>query len=187
MGLMGLVRGMAPRGGLFAVFRVIPAAQVALRVVLLATGGVALGLAQGGWSMPGGLVVLVGAAALYGSLAAPEGVLPGMVVGAVLLAWLLRWGLHDAAPVAGTVVLAVLLYLFHTTAALLAALPPAARVGRAVLVRWYSRAFDVSLLAVVFGLVTMTTDRVSGGLWVDLFGLAGVVVLAAIPVLLTRR
>lgn len=187
MGLMRLVRGMVPWSGSFAVFRVMPAAQVALRVVLVATGGVALGLAQGGWSMPGGLVVMVGAAALYGSLAAPEGALPGMVVGAVVLAWLLRWGLHDTAPVAETVVLAVLLYLFHTTAALLAALPPAARVDRAVMVRWYSRAFGVSLLAVVFGLAAMTTDRASGGLLVDLVGLAGVIVLAAVPVLLTHR
>jgi hypothetical protein len=188
MGLTNLPRRLHSRlGVLFAVLRVMPAAQVALRVVLLTTGGVALYLAQGGWSMPGGLVVLVGVAALFGSLAAPESVGPGIAVGAAALAWLLRWGLHDPVPATDTVVLAVLVYLFHTTAALLAALPPAAEVVSTVLVRWYSRALGVSLLTVLFGLVAMLAGRASGGMLVDLLGLAGVVVLAAVPVLLTRR
>ncbi|HEX5494274.1 MAG TPA: hypothetical protein VFX70_06855, partial [Mycobacteriales bacterium] len=86
-----------------------------------------------------------------------------------------------------TAVLAALLYLFHTTAALLAALPPVARVEPAVLVRWYGHAAGVLVLAEAVGLAMSLAGRVTGGILVDLVGLAGVVVLAGVPVLLARR
>lgn len=172
---------------LFAVFRVMPAAQVALRVVLLATGGASLVVAQGAWGIPGGLVELVGAVALLGTVAAPESSGAGMVIGAAALTWLLRWGLHESAPMATTLVLAVLLYLFHTTSALLAVLPPGARIAPAVLTRWYSRVAGVLLLGVLFGVVALAVGRVAGGIGVDLLGLVGAVALVAVLVLLARR
>lgn len=180
-----LVSGPASRlRTLRAVFRVMPAAQVALRVVLLVSGGASLVLAQGRWALPGGLAVLLGAAALLGTVLAPESPGAGMVVGAAVVAWVLRWGVHQHVPAVPTVLLAVLLYLCHTTAALLAVLPPVATVDRAVLVRWYLRALAVSASAVLLGAVALATGRVAGGILVDLLGLVGVVVLAGIPVLL---
>lgn len=170
-----------------AVLGVMPAVQVALRVVLLACGGVALAVAQGGWSMPGGLVVLVGVAALLGTVAAPESIGAGLVIGAAALAWVFRFGLHAPVPAGGTVLLATLLYAFHTTAALLAGLPPLARIDPVVLVRWYVRAAGVLLAGVLGGVVALLAGRVTGGIAVDLLGLVGVVVLAAVPLLLTAR
>jgi hypothetical protein len=187
-GPAGWARRLARRAGAAAgAVRGTPRSQLLLRVLLLLDGGAALALSAEAGTLPGRAVVFLGAVALVASLAAPAGLAPAGVVAAAVLGWVLRYGLHGQVPAAATVVLAVVLYLFHDLAALVAALPPTAPVGRDVLGRWYAVSLAVAVVTVPVGVAVLVADGVEGGRAVDLLGMLGVVALAGVPVLLARR
>lgn len=186
--LAGWARWLAARSAAAAVaVRGTPPSQLVLRVVLLLDGGLALALSAQTGGLPGRTVAFLGGLGLVVSVAAPGGLAPAGVLAAAGTGWVLRHGLHGQVPAAATVVLAVALYLFHDLAALLAATPVTAPVGRDVLGRWYAVTVAVAAVSVPVGVGALGLDRgVGGGRAVDVVGLLGVVALAAVPVLLSR-
>lgn len=161
-------------------------ATVLLRVTMLLTGAVALVVAPGGRLVTPGLIALVGAIALIGAVGWPDGAGPAVVLGAAALAWTVRYGVGRA-PVLPTVVLALALALHHQAAALAAAVPPTATVDRAVLARFGRHGAVVLGLSAAVAVVALGVGRPGGSVPLEVAGLVAVVLVTAVPVLLSRR
>lgn len=163
----------------------LPAEQLALRGVLLAAGGLALLVAPAGRLAGAGLVALVGVPAVLTAAVRPDGSAPTAVLGAAAGAWALRYGVH-AAPLGPALALAALLYLHHTTAALCAAVPPAAAIDRGVLLRWAGQVAAVlGLTAAAAGGLRLIGARAASPA-LELAGLVAAVGVAGLLVLLAR-
>jgi hypothetical protein len=154
-----------------------------LRAVLVVAGAVALSVAWGGGLTP--LLVVLGAGGVLAAALHPGGLGPAVVLGTVALAWATDSGLADA-PVGGTLLIAVALAVHHQAAALAAALPPTARVERAVLVRFGRHGALVLALSAPVALLALAVARPGGSVPLELLGLAAAVTAAAVPVLLGR-
>jgi hypothetical protein len=156
---------------------------VVLRVLLFVAGAGAL---AAGWGGPASaLLIALGGIGLVASVVNPGGLGPAGVIGAAAAAWAFRYGVQDA-PIAGTVLLALALAVHHQTAALAAALPSAARVQRAVLVRFARHGgLVLALTAVVAGLALGVT-RPGGSVPLELLGLIAAVAAITVPVVLSR-
>lgn len=166
--------------------RVMTPAQLTLRGVLLVTGVTALALASPS-DGPQWVVMVIGALALLRSVGAPDGLAPLCVIAAVGANWTLRFTGDEQVPAVVTVLLAVSLYVFHTTAALVAGLPAAARIAPGTLRRWWARDAAVMVAGIAFGAAAFAVGGLGGGLLVDLLSLAGVLAVTGVLVLLARR
>jgi hypothetical protein len=155
---------------------------VVLRALLFAAGAGAL---AAGWDgRTSVLPVALGAMGLVAALVNPGGLGPAAVIGGAAAAWAIRYGVHDA-PIAGTMLLALALAVHHQAAALAAALPSAARVQRAVLVRFARHGGLVLALTAVVGLALGVT-RPGGSVPLELLGLVAAVAAITVPVVLSR-
>ena len=76
------------------------------------------------------------------------------MIGGAAAAWVARYG-GDPAPAAGTVLLALALAVHHQAAGLAAALPPTARVDRAIVVRFARHGGLVLAAAAVVAVVAL--------------------------------
>ena len=156
---------------------------LALRALVGVSGVLAL---LPGWApgVPAG-AVLLGLLGLAGAVLRPGSAAPAGVLVAAAVAWTAKHG-TDLPPAAATLLVASAVATHHQAAALAAALPAAARVDRAVLVRFARHAGLVLVLsAVVAGLALGLPDR-PGSVPLELLGLAAAVLAAALPVLLGR-
>jgi hypothetical protein len=132
-----------------------------------------------------GLFALVAAPALVAAAIEPAGIGPTVVLGAAALAWVLRYG-SDPAPAEATLLLALALYLFHTSAALAGAMPPTARIEPAVLLRWALHTVVALGLAGGLAAAVYALGRPSGSVSLELAGIVAVLVAAAVPAVLGR-
>lgn len=166
--------------------RRMPPTQLALRGVLVGSGGLALLVAPGGRLVVSGLLALLAVPALVVAAARPDGAGPAVVLGAAAAAWTTRYGVA-AAPLGTTLALAAALYLHHLTAALLAGTPPAAAVDADVLARWGAHAALV--LGVTGGIAALAgaLGRPGPSVPLELAGIGVALALAAVLVLLARR
>jgi hypothetical protein len=163
----------------------LPAEQLVLRAVIGVAGGLALLIAPAGQLVGAGLIALLAVPALAAAVLRPDGAGPAGVLGAAIGAWAVRYGV-TAAPLATAFVLSALLYVHHLTAALCAAVPPAAAIDREVLLRWAVHAAGVLALtgAAAGGLGLLGRPAPSAPL--ELLGIGAAVALAALLVLLAR-
>lgn len=161
-------------------------AVLAIRVLVVGSGAVALLVAPGGELVVAGMIAVVGLVGLYAAAVRPDGGGPAFVLGAAALAWVVRYG-QQPPSVAATLVLAVALAVHHQAAALAAALPPTAHVDTAVLVRFGLHAAVVLLLAGAVAVVALAAARPGGSVSLELASLVAVALVVAVPVLLSRR
>jgi hypothetical protein len=155
-----------------------------VRAVMLVAGAAALLGAGWGGGFP--LVgVILGVLGLAAAGIQPGGLGPAVVIGGTAAAWLVRYG-GDPAPAAGTVLLALGLAVHHQAAGLAAALPPTARVDRAILVRFARHGGLVLAAAAVVGALALLLARPAGSSSLELLGVVAVVIAVAVPVLLSR-
>lgn len=166
-----------------ALVRTVPAAQLGLRAVLLVTGAVALVLATQ-WRVPQAPLAVTAGAALLVVVVAPASSAPLAVMAVVSANWVLHFS--EAPPIARTAVLALVLYLFHTTAALCGAVPVTARLDPALLRSWYRSALGVLGGSVLVGVVAYAVDRQPSAVWLDVVGLLGVIAVVCLPVVVDR-
>jgi hypothetical protein len=157
---------------------------LAVRAVLLVAGAGALVAAGWGGGYPL-VAVVVGALGLLAAGAQPDGFGPAVLIGAAATAWVLRYG-GEAAPAAGTVLLALALAVHHQAAGLAAALPPTAPVGRSILVRFARHGALVLAAAAVIGALALLAARPAGSSSLELLAVVAVVVAVVVPVLLSR-
>jgi hypothetical protein len=157
---------------------------LAVRAVLLVAGaGALLGAGWGGgYPLVG---VIHGALGLAAAVIQPAGLGPAVVIGGVAGAWVLRYG-GDPAPAAGTVLLALALAVHHQAAGLATALPPTARVDRAIVVRFVRHGGLVLAAAAVVGAAALLLAHPAGSSSLELLGVVAVVVAVIVPVLLSR-
>jgi hypothetical protein len=165
--------------------RRMPIVQLVLRAVLLASGALALLVAPGGRLVVPGVLAIAAAAALVAGVIQPGGAGPTVVLGVAAFDWALRYG-SDPAPAGATLLLAVTLYLHHTTAALAAAVPPTARIEQEVVLRWIGHTVGVLALAGGVALAVSAAGRPAASVPLELAGILAVVLLAAVPALLGR-
>lgn len=175
-------------------------ARTTLEPLLVRVGVFAAGLAGLLVAAPSGLPPAV-LAALAGSAAlpalAPRGPFVTLLVLAAVTGWLLDTGVS---VIAGTgaggqvpqpgrlLLLAGLLYLVHTLAALAAALPHDAVVSPEVPTRWLGRALGVILAATVLSILVLAgLGEFATGQTYPVVALGGVVVAVAMSTLLRGR
>jgi hypothetical protein len=159
-------------------------AGLALRALLFAAAAGALALPAVGGGLP--LVpVVVGLLGLLSAVIRPGGAGPAVVIGGAALGWILRYG-TGAAPVLGTVLLALALAVHHQCATLAAAVPPGARIDRSILVRYGRYGGFVLALSVVVGVLALAAAPPAGSAPLELLAVAAVVVVVLVPVLLSR-
>ncbi|MEN3361302.1 MAG: hypothetical protein V7637_5284 [Mycobacteriales bacterium] len=163
----------------------LPPAQLALRSALAGTGGLALLVAPAGQLVGAGLVALLGVPALLAAVLRPDGAGPAVVLGAAAAAWAMRYGVA-AAPLAGALALAALLYLHHLTAALCAVMPVTASVEPELLLRWGAQAAGVLALAGAATAVVGLVGRPAASPVLEVAGLVAAVALAGLLVALAR-
>jgi hypothetical protein len=157
---------------------------LAVRAAMLAAGvGALLGAGWGGGFPLVGVVL--GGLGLVAAVIRPDGLGPAVVIGGAAGAWVLRFG-ADPPPATGTVLLALALAVHHQAAGLASALPPAARVDRAILVRFARHGALVLAAAAVVGVVALLLARPAGSSSLELLGVVAVVVAVVVPVLLSR-
>jgi hypothetical protein len=157
---------------------------LALRAVLLVAGAGAL--VGAGWGGAYPLVgVVFGALGLAAAVIQPGGLGPAVVIGGAAAAWVARYG-GDPASAAGTVLLALGLAVHHQAAGLAAALPPTARVDRAIVVRFARHGGLVLAAAAVVAVVALLFAHPAGSSSLELLGVVAVVVAVVVPVLLSR-
>ena|GEM_PF-835016 len=179
-------RGRRLRRAVVAAARAAGPAAVLVRVLVFVTALLALLLAWPPATIGVRAVPLLVALALVAALA-PGGPLPAVAIGAAALGWFLRSGPHGgAAELARTGVLAALLYLVHSGAALGAVLPYDTVLHRGVLLPWLRRTGLVLVLTAFFGLVVGVIVVNLAGLRYPLLSLAGLAVLAWLLVYLAR-
>jgi hypothetical protein len=155
-----------------------------VRAVMLAAGaGALVGAGWGGGLPLVGLVI--GALGLAAALIQPGGLGPAVVIGGAAGAWVVRYG-GDPASATGTVLLALALAVHHQAAALAAALPPTARVDRAILVRFVRHGGIVLGAAAVVGALALLVAQPAGSSSLELLGVVAVVIAVIVPVLLSR-
>jgi hypothetical protein len=157
---------------------------LALRAVMLVAGAGAL--VGAGWG--GGLPVvglIIGALGLIAALIRPSGLGPAVVIAGAAGAWVVRYG-GDPASDTGTVLLALALAVHHQAAGLAAALPPTARVDRAILVRFARHGAVVLAAAAAVGALALLLARPPGSSPLELLAVLAVVVAVIVPVLLSR-
>ena len=152
-------------------------------VMLVAGAGALLGAGWGGGFPLVGVVV--GALGLVAAGIGPGGLGPAVVIGGAAAAWVARYG-GDPASAAGTVLLALGLAVHHQAAGLAAALPPRARVDRAIVVRFARHGGLVLAAAAVVGVVALLLAHPAGSSSLELLGVVAVVVAVVVPVLLSR-
>lgn len=166
----------------WATLRAMPPEQYGLRAAVLGAGAGGLAVAVS----PNGIDVLWGTIAAVGLLAI---VRSGWVLAqpvyliAVGLMWLTGHATHRTPAVGAALALAVLLYLVHSTGALLAAMPCTAHIDRPTLRRWYARVLVVLLVVGALAGILTVTATLPGSLGLELAGMAGVVLLIAAPIL----
>jgi hypothetical protein len=149
-------------------------AGLALRALLFAAAAGALALPAVGGGLP--LVpVVVGLLGLLSAVIRPGGAGPAVVIGGT-----------GAAPVLGTVLLALALAVHHQCATLAAAVPPGARIDRSILVRYGRYGGFVLALSVVVGVLALAAAPPAGSAPLELLAVAAVVVVVLVPVLLSR-
>jgi hypothetical protein len=156
--------------------------MIVLRVLMLVAGAGAL---AGGGSGIALVPVGLGALGLIAALVEPGGLGPGVLIGGAAGAWLLRYG-GGPAPITGTVLVALALAVHHQAAALAAALPPDAKVQRAVLMRFARHGVLVLLLTAVIGGLALGAARPGGSVPLEVLGVVAALVAIAVPVLLSR-
>lgn len=156
--------------------------QLLLRLVLLVSGVGAIGVV--------GLepVVLVGAGALLLLMTAigpgsPFGTAAIVCIGA---AWIVNDDFETNSGIARTALLAVLLYLVHTTAALSAGMPRTSSVAPLVVTRWYAHVAFVVVITGALAAVIAAMAELDGSLMLIVVGLVAVVGLVGVPVWLYR-
>ncbi len=181
-----LARFLTATVGAFRTLRDMPAAQLLLRAALLATGTGAVFVPHQPWV--GGMAVLLAVGILGALMAAVVPDSPGATITLVLVAvvWVIAYGLHGVPPIALTAALAADLYLFHTLAALCAAMPPTARIDTRLLTDWGRHALITLAASAVVAAGAFGLPRLQGSLPLELAGLLAVIALTAIPVWLAR-
>jgi hypothetical protein len=111
----------------------------------------------------------------------------GLALGAAIGSWFAAYGWNGTPPLAGTLPFALALYLVHTSTALAAAVPVGVRLRVEVLRRWLGRCLVELAVAAGLGAASYGFGRSGESSVLVLLGLAGVLVLTAVPVLLLHR
>jgi hypothetical protein len=161
-------------------------AVLAIRALVVGSGAVALLVAPGGEFVVAGMIALVGVVGLAAGAVRPDAGGPAFVLGAAVVAWVLRYG-EQPPSTAPTLVLAVAMAVHHQSAALAAALPPTANVDTAVLIRFGVHAAVVLVLSGAIAVLALEAARPGGSVPLELAGLLAVALVVAVPVLLSRR
>jgi hypothetical protein len=129
-------------------------------------------------------VTLAGVAA---AVVAPRLVGSSLVTAGFVIAWFAAAGWSGTLPVGRTVAAAAALYVLQVSAALAACVPLDAVVEPAVLLRWTRQCLlPVFVAAAVIALDEALPQR-TGTAWVELAGLAAVLLLAGAAVHAVRR
>jgi hypothetical protein len=157
---------------------------LAVRAVMFGAGAGALVGAGWGGGFPLVAVVL-GALGLIAAMIEPGGLGAAVVIGGAAAAWVARYS-ADPASAAGTVLLALALAVHHQAAGLAAALPPTARVDRAILVRFARHGAVVLALSAAVGVLALRLTRPAGSSSLEVLGVVAVVIAVFVPVLLSR-
>jgi hypothetical protein len=165
--------------------RAIPLAQLGLRGALAVSGGLALLVAPAGQLVGAGLVALVAVPPLLSAVRRPDGAGPALVMAGAGAAWALRYS-TGSAPLATALVLAALLYLHHTTAALCAAMPATAAVDPTVLLRWATQAVVVLAVTAAAASLLAALGHPPASATLEVAGLVAVIALAGALVALAR-
>ena len=168
------------------VLRAMPVGQLGVRLLLVATGGLAFGLLPDRGGSLAGVVAWLGLVAVPAAAVRPGGDGPAVVVGGLAASWVIGYGGH-LPPMGATVLLGALLYLHHVAAAYAAATPATAMPDRSVVRRW-----SVPLLAGLLALVAAAaaaygTRQLPLSPVLQLAGLAGVLGIAGVVAVLARR
>lgn len=111
----------------------------------------------------------------------------GLALGAAIGSWFAAYGWGGTPPLADTLPFALALYLLHTSTALAAAVPVGVRLRAEVLRRWLARCLIELAVAAGLGAASYGFGRSGNSSVLVLLGLAGVLVLTAVPVLLLHR
>lgn len=157
--------------------------MIVLRVLIGVSGVAALAIAgTGGVAL---VAILFGAFGLLSALWNPGGAGPGVLIAAALISWLIRYGVHPAS-ITGTVLLVLAVAVHHQSAAFAAALPPTAKVNRAVIDRFVRHGCLVLGLTAVVAILALGVARPGGSVPLEILGLGAAVLAVAVPVLLSR-
>lgn len=161
-------------------------AVLAIRALVVVSGIAALLVAPGGEFVVAGMICTVGAVGLVSGAVRPDGGGPAFLLAAAALAWIVRYG-QQPPSAAATLGLALAMAVHHQAAALAAALPETAAVDRAVLVRFGLHAAVVLALSGAVAVLALAAGRPAGSVPLELSGLVAVVLIVAVPVILSRR
>jgi hypothetical protein len=166
--------------------RAMPAAQVALRAVLVLTGVVAFALLPDrGGSLAGAAAWLVPVALPFAAVR-PGSDAPAVVVGAAAVSWLVGYG-GQLPPAAATMLLGTALYLHHLAAAFAAAAPPTAALDRRLLRRWSVPLLAGLAAAFAAAVAAYGSHQLPLSPVLEIAGVAAVLAASGLLVLLTRR
>ncbi len=158
-------------------------APLAIRAVVL-IAGIALVVLPGSLHPVPVLITLVG---LAGALFDPRTIGVSVLSIGFVIAWLAADGWTHALPVARTVPAAAALYVAHVSTAFAAAAPVRAKIDPAALRHWLRGC----IWPVLAGAAIIAVDEVlperTGSVWVEVAGLAGLMVFAGVAVRAVRR
>jgi hypothetical protein len=167
-------------------FRAMPAAQIALRGLLVVTGVAGFALVPDRGASLAGIAAWIGLVSAPVAAVHPGSDAPSAVLGGTAIAWVAGYGGH-LPPAAATVLLGTVLYVHHLVATLAAAAPATALLDPRLAGRW-----AVPLLV---GLAALGAAAVAGygtrevplSPVLQIAGLAGVLATAGLLALLARR
>jgi hypothetical protein len=160
--------------------RRIPAAIRA--IVLLA--GVVLAVVPGAFHPVPFAVTVAGVVA---AVVAPRLVGSSLATAGFIIAWFAAAGWSASLPVGRTIAAAAALYVLQVSAALAACVPLDAMVERAVLVRWMRQCVVPVLAAIAVIALDEGLPQRTGAAWIELAGLAAVLLVAGAAVYAVRR
>jgi hypothetical protein len=149
----------------------LPGSQLVARGLVVVTGAGALVLAFGGRLDAAGIIALVAAPGVVAAAVAPGSWAATSVVWLGALAWAVRYGTQPPSLVPALLV-AMLLYLHHLVAALLAGVSGGAALDPVLTRRWARHAATVLGITAVAALVLSGITRSTPSSTLELLGLA---------------
>jgi hypothetical protein len=155
--------------------------QVLLRLAILVAGAAAI-LVEGSAGGGAGLVTVIAACAIAYTAIGPDSYAPLTAILALGVGWLIE--IDDRDQPVQLVVMAVLLYLVHTLAALAAAMPITAEVDRDVLPRWSWHLIPVVIGTAAVAAVASAVSGIDGSQGLVVLGLLGALACLIAPIAL---
>jgi hypothetical protein len=165
----------------------VPPGQWAQRLGIMALALTAVGLLDQPWTTPAGVACAIALMSAVVAMIFPDSAAPAVFLAAVGVAWLYASGRGEPPGGWRTLAVAAALFGVHSLAALSAASPATAPVDRATLLRWLRHTGLTLVLVTPLAGAVYGLGQPRGSLPLVLAGLAGVVVVIAVPVWLARR